>query len=607
MAPMMAEGKDSTGMNNVHIDELLERLQSGELSRRSFMRRATAMGMTAGMASMLARRAGAQDASPEASPVAAGEQSITRQEFQAQLMDAFEMEEPQQTGGTVIHVNTSDIRTLHPHLYTDTYSGYIATSVYEFLATGSPIDGTPVPALADYWEVADDGVTYTFHIAENAMWHDGNPVTADDVVFSFDSMLDENTLSVRRSGVLLALESYEKVDDKTVQLVSKGPMATFVADTAGTVAIIPKHLWEDLPVDEWGSDPGATGQDPSRVIGSGPFRFVEWVLGDHATIERNPDYWDSEHTPVIDQFIYRVVADPASATASLQTGEADIVEVPFAQANQLREQYPDLIIEDYDTLSFNYFYTNQDEARGTPFTEVPVRQALMYALDRDLISDTVYEGFAIRAIGTQPVLSIAYNPDRINTDYVFDPEMAASLLDEAGWAVGDDGIRAKDGERLSFECIYSEGAATYETQIPYMQQAWREVGIEMLPAAIPFPTLIEQVISGNFDMAVAGFSWGVDGSQGDMFRCDATPPNGFNRMRYCNEQYDELDEQQRAELDVDRRIDLLIEQSNIVNDEAAAGILVFRKDIMGSNPRVRNFIPNGYSTFWTLRYMWVEE
>lgn len=597
-------------MNDAKIERLLEALRSGNLSRRTFMRQATALGISATAAGALVRQVTAQSspvASPGASPVAGGMTSITRQEYLAQLREEFQLQEPGQTGGVVIHVNTTDIRTLHPHLYTDTYSGIISTSIYEFLAGGSAIDGTPVPNLADYWEVADDGVTYTFHIAENATWHDGNPVTADDVVFSFDSMLDETTLSVRRSGVLLALESYQKVDDKTVQLVSKGPMATFVADTAGTVGIVPKHIWESVPVADWGSDPGATGQDASRVIGSGPFRFVEWVLGDHATIARNDEYWDSENVPHIDEFIYRVVADPASATASLQTGEADIIEVDFGNANELREQNPELVIEDYDTLSFNYFYTNQDESRGGPFMEVAVRQALMYALDRDLISETVYDGFAIRAIGTQPVLSIAYDPERINTDYVFDPEMAASLLDEAGWTVGDDGIRAKDGQRLSFETLYSEGAATYEQQIPYMQQAWREVGIEMLPTAIPFPTLIEQAIAGNFDMAVAGFSWTVDGSQGDMFRCDAAPPNGFNRMRYCNEEYDELDAQQLRELDQAKRIDLLIEQSNIVNDEAAAGILVFRKSIMGSNPRVHNFFPNGYSTFWGLPYYWVEQ
>lgn len=595
-------------MNSVHIQPLLDSLRAGHLSRRAFIRRATAMGVSASAATMMARHALAQDASPAASPVAGGgTMSITRDEYLAQLKENFELEEPQQEGGQIIYVETTDIRTLHPHLYTDVYSGLISGYIYQFLAVGSAVDGTPVPSLADYWEVGDDGVTHTFYIAENATWHDGEPVTADDVVFSFESMLDENTLSVRRSGVALALASVNKVDDKTVQLISNEPMATFVQETAGTVGIIPKHIWEGVDIAEWGADPGATGQDPSRVIGSGPFRFVEWVLGDHATIERNPDYWDQENVPVIDQLIYRVVADPASAVASLQTGEADIIEVPFATADELRQSNPELVLTEFDTTSMNYYYTNQDESRGTPFTEIPVRQALHYALDRDLIAETVYNGYAIRAVGTQPVLSIAYNPDAVETDYVYDPDTARQLLDEAGWAEGGDGIREKEGNRLSFELLYAEGSATYEVQIPYMQQAWLDVGIEMLPTAVPFPTLIEQATAGNFDMAIAGFQWNVDGSQGDMFRCDAAPPNGFNRMRYCNERYDELDVQQRRELDQDRRIELLLEQSNIVNNEAAAGINVFSRDIFGSNPRVHNFLPNGYSNYWSFQWAWVEQ
>jgi peptide/nickel transport system substrate-binding protein len=403
------------------------------------------------------------------------------------------------------------------------------------------------------------------------------------------------------------LKEYRKVDDKTVQLVGIEPFATFIENSALLVAIMPKHLWENVPFADWGSDPGSTGQDPTRVIGSGPFTFVEWEQGDHTTIRRNDAYWDAENIPVIDEYIFRVIADAASAIASLQTGESDIAEVSFTQANSLRESNPELNIVDYDTASFNYFYVNQDPGHSALFTDAAVRQALLYALDRDLIAETVYQGFAIRADGTQPVLSIAYRPDEIRTVYAFDPEKAKSLLEEAGWTDSDgDGVRDKDGVKLSFECFYSEGTATYEQQIPYMQQAWREAGIEMIPVAIPFPTLIDNAIAGNFDMAVAGFTWSIDGGQGEMFRCDSTPPDGFNRMRYCNEEFDRLDDLQLRELDVDKRIGILTDQSNIVNDDAAAGIIVFRKSIMGNAPRVHNFIANGYSTVWSIQYAWVE-
>ena len=593
-------------MHDRTIGNLVRQLQDGEISRRAFMRRATALGVSAAAAGALVSNVAAQDASPEASPVG-GTTSMTREEYYAQLREEFDLSEPEQTGGQVIYVNTTDVRTLNPQLVTDVYSGLITDMVYPYLVGGSPIDGLPVPYLADSWELADDGVTYTFHLNPNAMWHDGEPVTADDVIFSFDSILDEETLSVRRSTVNDALASYRKVDDHTVELVAARPLATFVQDTAGLTGIVPQHIWGDVPVSEWGSDPGSTGTDPSRVVGAGPFKYVEWVTGDHVTIQKNEDYWDPDALPVIDEFIYRVVGEASTANAELQSGQADIAEIDFANADSIRESNPELNIVDFDTTSFNYYYTNQDEAKGLLFTDVAVRQALHYALDRDLIADTVYQGYAIRAIGTQPVLSIAYRPEAIETPYDFDPDQARSLLDEAGWTEGDDGIREKDGERLSFEILYSEGSATYEQQIPYMQQAWREVGIEMVPAAVPFPTLIDNAIAGNFEMAIAGFSWGVDGGQGDMFRCNATPPAGFNRMRYCNEEYDELDAQQLAELDQERRIEILLEQSNIVNNDAAVGINVFSRDIFGSSPRLHNFIPNGYSNWWTLPYIWVEQ
>jgi len=533
--------------------------------------------------------------------------SVTREEYNATLREHFTFEEATATGGQIIVTETNDISTLNPTLVDDVYSSWISTFLFDALVGGSPVDGTVVPGLADYWEVADDGVTHTFHLNKNATWHDGNPVTADDVIFSFDGVLAEDSLSVRKATVEQYLKEYKKIDDHTVQLIGNAPSAEFVRNTAGQFGILPKHIWEGVPPGEWGSDPGSTGQDPARVIGSGPFKFVEWVLGDHVTLTRNADYWDQQNTPLIDEYVYRVIADAASAIASLQTGESDVVEVPPTQANPLQQSNPELQIVDFDTYNFNYYIVNQDPSRTELFTDVRVRQALHYALDRDLIVQTAYQGYAVRADGTQPVLSIAYAPDRINTIYTYDPDRARSLLDEAGWTEGGDGIREKEGTRLSFECMYSEGVARYETQIPYMQQAWREVGIEMIPTAVPFPTLSDAADAGTYQMAVWGFSWTPDPSQGDMFRCDAVPPNGFNSMRYCNEEFDRLDEQARVELDEQRRIELIIQASNIVNDEMAAGITVFSKSIYGASPRVHNFLPNGFGEMWWVPYAWVEQ
>ena len=604
--------------------DLIDALWSARIGRRDFVTRAAAAGLssTAVLAALRAMPAGAQDATPAttpigtpgatpgATPVADGEPftSITRDEYLAQLHAMFPLEEPASDGGQIILGLTSDISTLNPILGSDVYSAYLTAMVFSQLGVASPIDGSIVPDLADYWERAADGITYTFYLNQDATWHDGTPVTADDVVFSFDATLAEGSLSPRRSSVALVLESYTAIDDHTVQLVSKGPVSIFLEKSIALVGIVPKHIWEGIPFDEtWGTDGGATGTDPARVVGSGPFLFTERVADSYVTISRNPNYWVPEMIPTIDSFTIQVTPEASANIQALTTGQIDIAEVPFGQAETVAAANPQLVVANYPTTNFNYYTCRLDDSERSPFfTEIPVRQALMWALDRDLIAESVYQGYAARADGTQPELSIAYAPDRIETIYTYNPDRANQLLDGAGWVAGADGVRAKDGVRLSFECLFSEGYAAYEQQIPAMQQYWADVGIEMNPVALPFTTLLDRVLAGDMQMTVLGFTWDVNGDQGDMFRSSAIPNAGFNTGHYDNPRYDELDAAQFAELDQAARIDLLIEQSNIVNEEQAVGIMLFDQFINGIQTRAHNFLPNGYAFIWSLPYAWVD-
>lgn len=595
-------------METTSLERLQKQLQSGDISRRGFVRRATAMGISTAAAVMMSERTLAQDARPSASPAGGAASAVmTREEYEASLQEAFAFEEPARQGGQLIQAHSSDIQTLNTVLSGDLYSAWINGFIFDTLIGGSVVDGQTVPGIADGWDIADDGVTYTVHLHQGVTWHDGEPFTADDVVFTFDMALAEDSLSPRKGTIEESLDSYRKIDEHTVEFTAKFQSAVFVTDVMGQFGIMPKHIWEDVPPADWPSDPGSTGQDPSRVIGTGSFKFVEWALGDHVTLERNPDYWDAPNIPIVDTYTYQVIADQSSAIAALQTGQADMTEIPVAQANPLRESNPELQIVDFDTLGFNYFITFQDPDAGLPFTDRNVRQALLYALDRDLMAETVYDGFARRADGIYSVLSIAYAPDRVNTIYTYDPDQARQLLDDAGWIEDADGIREKDGERLSFEMYFTEGVARYETQVPYMQQAWREVGVEMLPTAIPFPTLSENGDAGNFEMILQGLNGTVVGDLSILFASDRTPPDGFNKMRYSNPAFDELVEPSKRELDFDKRIDLLVEQGNIVNDDAAVGINLFAKGIYGGAPTLHNFFPNGYSNVWWITRAWLED
>ncbi len=597
-------------MDRTQIDALVAKFQSGELSRRGFIRQATALGISAGAAGMLVGTTTAQDATPAASPVASDEvvsiAPMSREDVDAAIREEFDISDPEVTGGQVIYGSTTDIATMNLLISSDVYSGRVGSLVYEYLVGGNPVDGSLTPGLADTWDVAEDGLTYTFNLNPNVTWHDGTPFTAADVIFSFDITLAEDTLSPRRGSVLEMLESYEAIDDFTVQLVALDRFATFLENTVGLVAIMPMHIWQDVPAADWGTDPGSTGQDASRVVGTGPMTFVEWVQESNVTLEKHPDYWDTTQEMVIDTFTFRVIAEASSLTQSLLTGEIDYSEVSFAEAPTLLDN-PDLNIVPFDTLGVNWYAANQDPSRTELFTDARVRQALMYALDRNLLAEQVYNGYAIQANGTQPVLSVAYQPDDINTVYDFNVDMANQLMDEAGWIDEDgDGIREMNGEPFSFECLFSEGVATYEQQLPYMQQAWAEIGIDMQPTVVPFTALLDATDTGDFQMAVFGFNWSIDGGQNAMFGCDFLPPQGFNSMRYCNEEYDALAAEAERTLDPDERVDILTEASNILNDEAAAGYIVIRQTIGGGRATLHNFYPNGYGFMWWIPYAWTE-
>ena len=598
-------------MNKLEITALVDQLREGTISRRGFMRRATALGVSAGAAGMLARSAAAQ--TPEASPAAspAGDvitNAMTREEAMAAVYEAYPMEEVGNEGGEIIYQQSTDIGTVNTVLNTDVYGGYINGMIFETLIGGSVVDGTDTPTgLADGWEVSADGLEYTIFLNPNVTWHDGTPFTAADVVFTFDAALAEDSQSVRKTTIDSVLDSYEMVDDHTVKFIAKAPSGIFLTEALGQFGIMPKHIWEDVAPVDWPSDPGSTGTDPSRVIGTGPFKFEEWKLGETVTLVKNENYWQPDEVPHIDRFIYQVVGEASTILAGLQTGATDVGDVPFAEADALIESNPDLQVVPYDTTNMNYYHCNQDVTKTELYSDVNVRQAMLYALDRTLLADMVYFGYAIQADGTQPVLSIAYDPSKVNTIYNYDPAKAMELLEASGWVDSDgDGIREKDGQKLTMEVIYSEGTATYPVQIPYMQDAWREVGIEAVTSAIPFQTLLDDTDAGNYGVCVQGFQWSIDGGQDAMFWSEMTPPNGFNSMRYSNPDYDALVIPSKTEVDPEKRIEILTEMSNIVNDDVAVGINVFRQNIMAASPVVHNFFPNGYGAFWWINKAWVD-
>ena len=542
----------------------------------------------------------AQDATPEVM----GEPftSLTREEFTTQLVEEMGYSDAATPGGAFIDSNTSDIQTVQPFLAEEVATSSIVGLIYEPLIGGDVRTGLPSPtALADYWEIAPDNRTYTFHLNKDAMWHDGVDFSANDVEFSFDALANPETGSVYTGIFLDTVESWRVIDDDTFEVVARRPVISVLIDLYSAY-VVPRHIWETVPLAEWRTDPGATGADPSRVIGTGPFKFQEWRQGESVTLVRNDDYYGK--VPYIDTYLMTIWPEQSAAVSALLNGEVDAVGLEPSDIPAV-EGVPGIVVAHYPTRSFSYYEFNLNDEVTTLWQDERVRQAMFYALDRESIVNDIMLGYAEVAQGTQPVISYGYAPDRITTKYTFDAEKAKALLAEAGWTDSDgDGVVDKDGQSLAFELLYNAGSPTSDQLVAYMQDAWAAIGIAASPRALEFPALIEATTTNlDWEVALYGFGWDATFIQDTMFGCDQYQV-GFNDMKYCNPELDEIFAEAKSTFDEDARRELLIEASNIVNDDQPVGVVFFSQGHVAYIDALQNFAPGPWGV--DLSYVWIE-
>jgi peptide/nickel transport system substrate-binding protein len=373
---------------------------------------------------------------------------------------------------------------------------------------------------------------------------------------------------------------------------------------------VPKHIWESIPKDQWATDPGSTGQDPSRVVGTGPFKFEAWTQGQEIRLVRNDDYYDPAGKPNVKELIYRIFPDSEAQFNAFLNGEIDYIERLEPEQFETVNNTDGVKAEAYDDRGFTYYEFNLNTDVTTLFVDPKVRQAFLWALDRESIVNDIRLGFGEVANGTQPKISPGYAPEEITTTYSYDPERAKALLAEAGWTDSNgDGTVDKDGQEMSFEFLYAAGSSTNDSIAAYLQDAWKAVGIGIQPKALEFSALIEGTTTNlDWRMALYNFSWDATFIQDAMFGTNQYQV-GFNDMKYTNPQLDEIFAQTKREFDPEKRRALLIEAANIVNEEQPIGILYFTRSIDAWTTRAHNIHPGAWtSPLATLSYVgtWVD-
>jgi peptide/nickel transport system substrate-binding protein len=488
-------------------------------------------------------------------------------------------------GGTLIEGGASDVRTFNPVLVGDTTSGLITGLVFNGLVDIDPDTLQPVPNLATKWDVGPDNKTYTFTLKQGVKFHDGSPFTADDVKFTYDALMNPDTGTQRAGTLVPRIASVEVKDPQTVVFTLKDVIAPFLTQNC-SYGIVPKSIMGSVAPKDWRTHPFST----TKPVGTGPFMFKEYKQGASVTLSGNPNYHMGP--TALDTYIYKVVPDSTVLLQQLKTGEVDYGAVQPDLYDEAKKQ-ANLNVVDYDTFSFTYFGYNLDPAKTTLFQDVKVRQALFYAVDRDAIVKKLFNGLSTVAIGTMPVLSWAYAPDKITTKYNYDPKKAEQMLDDAGWKKGPDGIRAKDGKKLSFQMWTNAGNKTREGYLLVLQEGWKAIGVDMKPQLEEFSVYLDRINKNfDFEMFLVGFSWGVDPDQQTMWDTKQHGP-GFNSYGYSNPKVDQLLNDGLHTLDQEKRKQIYIDMQNQVIADAPALVSDFPKGIIAVNKRVKNRIPNG--------------
>lgn len=395
------------------------------------------------------------------------------------------------------------------------------------------------PRVAESWELSPDGLTLTFHLREGVRWHDGRPVTAEDVVFTVNKVRDPAVENRAWATQLKDLVEIEAVDDATVRARFALPSGDVLE--AFRVPLLPRHLAgadEDL----------LTGEFSRHPVGCGPFRFVRHLQGQEILLEANDDYWDGR--PLVDGLRFRIFPDQRTAFQALLTGELDIMHLTPHLYEEARRSPAanELAFDVFYRLSVWHIGWNQDGSNPF-FTDPRVRLAMVLALDRQEFIDNVLGGLGLP--GITPFQPGTVWADPALKPHPFDPGRAKQLLDEAGWRDEDgDGTRERDGRPFVFSMMIPASTQKLVDHLAaWQQQSWAEIGVQAEIERVEAQAFRERRGAGQFDAAQGSFHFTPNPDQFYALYHSSAREHGFNFFAVNDPEIDRLLDEGRAATD----------------------------------------------------------
>jgi peptide/nickel transport system substrate-binding protein len=470
-----------------------------------------------------------------------------------------------------------DADSLDPRLTKNTSGFRIKELAFNGLVAINP-DYSPVPDLAEKWDNPDDK-TWVFYLRPGAKFHDGSDLTAADVKFTYESVLDQAFNSPFRA-FYLSVDKVEATDKNTVTFTLKAPFAPFLSYM--DLGIVPEAAVQKL-----GKDFG------TKPVGTGPFKVDRWASGDTIELSANDSFFGGR--PNLDRVRVKVVPDNSGRVVGLESGDLDFVQSPVSPQDVARVQSAGkLKVERTPAAGYTYINLN---CADPILADKKVRQALSHLVNKQQIIDTIYKGIGKPANGPIVPGMWAYSADVPSYDY--SPDKANLLLDDAGWKAGSDGIRAKDGQKLSLTVRTHSEDPDRKQLIQVLQSEFQKVGIEASTNTVEFPAFFQDVQNGKYQVGVIGWLNLSDPDRATFrqFTVDGTANYG----KYKNEQVDKLLKDARTTLDQVKAKTMYGDAVKQIVDDAPYIFVQYQEYIAMYSPRVKGYVVNPVANWLSYR------
>ena len=483
------------------------------------------------------------------------------------------------------------LSTITPLVSQDVYASNVQSYVQESLLSRNPDTLEWEGLIARSWEIGDDGLTITFRLRDGVTFSDGRPLSAGDVAFTFDFIMNEAIAAPRDRAYLEKIETVEAASPLTVVFRYREPYFNALA-LAGSIAVMPRHFYEPYL-----EEPATFNESKGLLLGSGPYRLADpktWTpdLG-IVELERNPRYWGPV-APSFDRLLWKVIENDSARLTTFRNRDIDAYTARPREYQGLRDDAA--LAEQARSFEFmnavaGYSYIGWNQRRGgapTRFADRRVREAMTWLTDRARIIDEIMLGHAEPAVSPFSPRSRQHDP--AIEPRPFDPDKAASLLAQAGYRDRDgDGVLENEaGEPFEFELAYYQENEDTERMVLFLKDLYARAGVHLKPVPAEWPVMLDLLGKRDYDAITLGWTSGVETDVYQMFHGSRTEDGGDNFVHFRHAEFDRLVDEARATVHEKERMPLWQAVERIFHEEQPYTFLMRRKTLAFVDRRLQN-------------------